>query len=87
MRASRHSRTNITPTSAATIATCRTAITSTVEDTRASRLTSVITRDMRSAEWRSEKNDSGIIWMCRYSARRRVAMTRSPTAAMRYDWP
>ena len=65
MTASRHSRTNITVTSAATIATWRTTITSTVDDTRASRLTSVMTRDMRSAECRSEKNDSGMPWMCR----------------------
>ena len=65
MRASRHSRTNMTVTSAMTMATCRTAITMTVEDTRASRLTSVITRDIRSAECTSAKNDSGICWMCR----------------------
>jgi len=65
MRASRHSRTNMTVTSAITIATCRIAITMTVDDTRASRLTSVMTRDMRSAEWTSLKNDSGICWMWR----------------------
>jgi len=87
MRAKRHSRTSMTMTSAITIATCRMAMTMTVDDTRASRFTSVITRDMRSAECTSAKNDSGICWMCRYRAPRRAAITRSPTAAIRYDWP
>ena len=64
MRASRHSRTNMTDSSATTIAIWRTAITSTVDETRASRFTSVTTRDISSAECRSAKNDSGICWMC-----------------------
>ena len=64
IRASRHSRTSMTDSSAITIATCRKAITSTVDDTRARRLTSVTTRDISSAECRSAKNDSGMAWMC-----------------------
>ena len=64
IRASRHSRTSMTDSSAMTIAICRKAITSTVEDTRASRLTSVTMRDISSAECRPAKNDSGMLWMC-----------------------
>ncbi len=38
-------------------------MTSTVEDRRASRLTSVTTRVISSAEWSEAKNASGIDWM------------------------
>ena len=63
MTASRHSRTTITESSATIISTWRNVITSTVDDTRASRFTSVTMRDISSAECRSAKNDSGICWM------------------------
>ena len=42
------------------VPTWRTAITSTVEERRASRLTSVTTRVISSAEWSEAKNDSGM---------------------------
>jgi hypothetical protein len=50
MRASTHSRANITTSSAMMVPTWRTAITRTVEESRASRFTSVTTRAMSSAE-------------------------------------
>ena len=61
----------------------RTAMTSTVEDSRARRLTSVTTRDIRSAECSEAKKASGMPWMWAYSSRRMRAMTRSPTDAIR----
>ena len=60
----RHSRAIITVPSASTMATWRITMTSAVDDTRDSRLTSLITRDISSAECRSAKNDSGMRWMC-----------------------
>ncbi len=64
IRASTHSRRNMTVSRAAIVPTCRTAITSTVEERRARRFTSVTTRAIRSPECREAKNDSGIDWMC-----------------------
>ena len=60
---STHSRVNITTSSATIVPACRTAMTSNPEEIRDSRLTSVSTRDMRSAEWTPAKNDSGMPWM------------------------
>jgi len=60
---STHSRVTMTARSARIVPTWRIAMTSTWEKRRASRFTSFITRDISSAEWRSEKNCSGISWM------------------------
>ena len=87
IRASTHSRRNITTIKATMVPTCRTAITSTVEDRRASRFTSTITRVISSAECREAKKASGMEWMCAYNSPRMRAITRSPTEAMRYDCP
>ncbi len=42
---------------------CRTPMTSTVEDSRAMRLTSLTTRVISSAEWICEWKDSDMPWM------------------------
>ncbi len=62
----------------------RTSWTSTVDDRRASRLTSLSMRDMSSAEWVPLKKARGMSWMCRNRSRRSRAITRCPTEAMRY---
>ena len=46
------------------VPTWRTAITRTVEDSRARRFTSVTTRAISSAEWSDLKKASGMPWMC-----------------------
>ena len=50
------------PASTTTITMFRMVITMTVDESRASRFTSVTMREASSAEWRPEKNDSGIRW-------------------------
>ena len=62
---SRHSRANMTVTSATIEPTCRIAMTSTVDDSRASRPTSRMTREVSSAECTSLKNASDSPWMWR----------------------
>ena len=61
---SAHSRATMTTRRATIVPSWRTAMTRTPEESRASRATSVSIRDMRSAEWTSEKNASGMDWMC-----------------------
>jgi hypothetical protein len=55
----------MTVVSATTITIWRIVITSTVEDRRARRFTSVTTRDISSAVWRLVKNDSDM--RCRWA--------------------
>ena len=62
---SAHSRTIITERSATIVPTCRTAISRTLDESRARRLTSFKIRDIRSPECTSEKNESGWDWMWR----------------------
>ena len=64
-RVSTQSRDTMTAVRAMIVPTCRSAMTSTVEDSRARRFTSMMTRDVSSALWTSLKNASGIRWMCR----------------------
>ena len=63
IRARTHSRRIMTPRSATIVKTWRIAMTITVEESRARRLTSLVMRDMSSAEWRSVKKESGMPWM------------------------
>ena len=63
IRVSSHSRRNMTMSSATMVPTWRTAITRTVEESRARRLTSVTTRVMSSAECSEAKKASGMDWM------------------------
>ena len=63
IKVSSHSRRNMTTSSAMMVPTWRTAITSTVEESRARRLTSVTTRVISSAECSEAKKASGMDWM------------------------
>jgi hypothetical protein len=85
--ASFQSRANITTSSPMTVARSRTRFTSTVEARRATRLTSVMVRATSSPECTALKKLSDMPWMWAYRSRRIRAITRSPTAAMRYDCP
>ena len=59
------SRASITATRATMVPAWRTTWTRTVDDRRASRVTSFSIRDISSAEWVPVKKARGMPWMCR----------------------